>query len=658
MKTKIYHLFLVAFFALSVFSCQNEETEINSPDNQEVIAGDSALASFMSSVTANYGAYDDILDDASCFSIELPVTIVVSDINITIETLEDLEELEDLFEDFDDEDDILDFIFPITIIFNDHSEIVIENESQLEEWIASCEVDEEDDDVIECVDFVYPISFSVFNSDFNIVDTVVIESDQALYAFLEGLEDDDNALIVSLNYPITLQYANGDTIEVNSNEELADAIEAAEDDCDEDDEDYDCELELEEVESYLLECAFDVEIENDEDDLVDTLQFNFSQSGELIVTGDATVVDTGSWDLLETDLGIKLVIEGLQTFTIANGLWLLEDCDDDYELEFVQESENGLLYMELELNCDNEEEDEVFDCFDDFELEECLGPNFEVEFNLVANTIGLIDCPFEYISSFHETEADAEANINAIENTESYWSEGGEVYLRIESVGGNFEVFTIYLLTESCDYFECFGNYNLEVCDEDDEVEDGFGVFDLNLIFDNCVNDNVEYEFYLTIIDAETQVNALISPFVNTVAYEQTIYSRVTLAGDPSVFEIFEHHLIVENCYEESCSEEDVDNILQECPWQIVSYNGSDNLIDFYLMFQSNQNLIIEGQGLNIDASWTTSQSDEGVIITFDSVAGPNIQAITGEWLVVECEVDRLQLHRGDDVIVLERNCD
>ena len=167
-----------------------------------------------------------------------------------------------------------------------------------------------------------------------------------------------------------------------------------------------------------------------------------------------------------------------------------------------------------------------------------------------------------------------------------------------------------------------------------------------------------EFAFYLTIDDAETQVNALASPFINTIAYEQTIYSRVALAGDPSIFEIFEHHLIVENCYEESCSEGDVDNILQECSWQIVSYNASDNLIDFYLMFQANQNLIIEGQGLNIDASWTTSQSDEGVILTFDSVAGPNIQAITGEWLVVECEVDRLQLHRGDDVIVLERNCD
>jgi hypothetical protein len=100
MKTKIYRLLYVAFFALFVFSCQNEETEINNPNDQEVITADSALASFMTSVTANYGAYDDILDDSSCFSIELPVTIVVSDITITIETLDDLEELEELFEAF------------------------------------------------------------------------------------------------------------------------------------------------------------------------------------------------------------------------------------------------------------------------------------------------------------------------------------------------------------------------------------------------------------------------------------------------------------------------------------------------------------------------------------------------------------------------------
>jgi hypothetical protein len=55
---------------------------------------------------------------------------------------------------------------------------------------------------------------------------------------------------------------------------------------------------------------------------------------------------------------------------------------------------------------------------------------------------------------------------------------------------------------------------------------------------------------------------------------------------------------------------------------------------------------------------WTTSQSSDGVLIEFSNVAGSNIQVITGEWLVVECEEGRLELHRGADVFVLERNCD
>ena len=74
---------------------------------------------------------------------------------------------------------------------------------------------------------------------------------------------------------------------------------------------------------------------------------------------------------------------------------------------------------------------------------------------------------------------------------------------------------------------------------------------------------------------------------------------------------------------------------------------------------ENSQIVVIYTDTQTIDAAWTTSQSNEGVVITFSNVAGPNIQAITGEWLVVECEDDRLQLHRGDDILVLEQqDCD
>ena len=756
MKSRINHLFIYAFFALLTFmSCQDETIDVNNPEEQEIIQPNSQLSNFIGNVTANCGDYDNILDESSCFSIELPVTIIVGDVTIVIETLDDLEELEDLFAQYENEDDFFDFVFPFTIIFNDYTQVVIESEEQLEDFIEDCEI--EDDEVIECVDFVYPISFSVFNADFNIVDTVTISNDEALYNFLEELGGDDNALIVSINYPVTLVYANGDTIEVNSNQELSDAIEAAEADCDDDNDD--CDINMQGLENLLLECGFEAQFYSESGDLTNSLQFQFSESGLVNVTGDPTVVETGEWNIVETDLGYKLVIEGLETFGIANGLWLLTDCDDDNELEFTQETDNGIVTMKLELDCEgnldcdaqqiainlkecqwwlgtnllssnnngplnfheggtvtigNNEEaigtwevllgntgvflildlsgdyevlsrdwrivvceddrlelvsdndelvleqgcetyNEVFDCFGNFELVECLGPNNEAEFNLSADTIGVIDCQYAFVATFHETQADAEAGINAIVETESYWSTSGEVYLRIEAENGNFEVFTIFLNTEECNYFECFESFDaiLEQCDDG---TDGPYYFDLTVAFSNC-NPNADVvTYYETLVDAETDVNAISNPETYAMlGVEAVVYTRVVIGDQYQIFPII---LIVENC-SSSCSELDVDGFLVECIWNAVNYNGSDNLMNWNFDFEPNsQTVVIYNNETTIDATWTTSQSEDGVIVTFSNVAGPNIQAITGEWLVVECEENRLQLQSGDNILVLERTCE
>ena len=122
-----------------------------------------------------------------------------------------------------------------------------------------------------------------------------------------------------------------------------------------------------------------------------------------------------------------------------NSEWRIVVCEDD-RLELVSDNDE----LVLEQGC--ETYNEVFDCFGNFELVECLGPNNEAEFNLSADTIGVIDCQYAFVATFHETQADAEAGINAIVETESYWSTSGEVYLRIEAENGNFEVFTIFLI--------------------------------------------------------------------------------------------------------------------------------------------------------------------------------------------------------------------
>jgi len=70
---------------------------------------------------------------------------------------------------------------------------------------------------------------------------------------------------------------------------------------------------------------------------------------------------------------------------------------------------------------------------------------------------------------------------------------------------------------------------------------------------------------------------------------------------------------------------------------------------------------VIYTDTLVIDATWSTSQSNEGVIVNFSNVAGPNIQAINGSWLVVECTTEQLVLHAINDSnneIVLDRTCE
>ncbi|MFP4847262.1 hypothetical protein [Winogradskyella sp. PE311] len=751
MKTQFNNLILLTFFALfCLTSCQDEVAEISNPTDQEIILPNSPLAAVMSNVSANNGAIDDFLDDASCFSIDLPVTIVVSDITITVQTSEDLEELEELFEEFNDVEDFFDFIFPITIIFNDHSELVIENLEQLQNLISDCD---DEDEVIECIDFVYPISFSIFNSEFNIVDTITIDNDQALHEFLDNLEDGDSALIVSLNYPVNLEYANGEIIEVSTNQELAEAIQLAEDDCNDGNEN-DCDEE--DIELTLKECKWEIAsyssfpefeglllefntdytfdiildenqilsegnawsvvaneeasylvlttdfedlggdwqiIECDDDrfefvknsetmvleqvcdddlncsfndisailqecpwdftdaeDSYSNYQMIFNPDGDLQITeGIATSAIGGSWDLTSTDNGVLLTFSELTAFqNDLGGDWLIIECDND-RLKIIQ----GDHYLILEQDC--VDETEVFDCFTDFELVECANDAGEALFNLSADTIGLIDCSQGFLASFHYSEADAEANIGAILDTESYGSVSGQVYLRIEAENGIFQIFNVFLNAIECNQFECFESFDavIELCDAGN---DGFEVFDLTIAFANCISSVDIVTYYETQVDAESETNPLANPQGYTnISLQQTIYVRAEVDNE---FEIFTIQLLLEDCSEENCTEEDVDAFLTSCIWNAVNYNGSDNLLEWNFDFESNsQIVVIYTDTQTIDATWTTSQSNEGVIVEFSNVSGPNIQAITGEWLVIECEENRLELHRGDDILVLERNC-
>ncbi len=755
MKTYIKKALLLLAISLFFASCQDEVVQIGEPDNLEVINPGSALSNLMQQASANRTGDDDFLDNTSCFSVELPVTVVVGNITIVIENEDGLDELQDLLEELDGE--IPEFVFPITIISGDYVETVIENQEQLEAIIEGCT----NSDVIECIDFVYPISFSVLNAEFVIVDTVTIADNEALYEFLESLEDNDEIDIVSLNFPVDLVYAHGDTITVNSNEELSDAINAAEDDCDDDEE----ECDVDNIRNNLKECLWEIEIYSSFQEFEGfELQFNEDFTLEIIVDGQSVSTDS-TWEINETDNGIILTLN--TDFEDLGGDWLVLECDDDeykftkdgeiLEIDrdceddldcsaedlaedlvecywfagttFLNNADNQFVFTEdgnvkvvidnefvhigswnigvegdaltLVLTLDDNYEplsgeweviechegfyslmlnDEILhleqECFDDenpfecypangTELAECGINGDDVAVFNIYEAIPDCDSNVPVQISFHTTFEGAQNGTDILENATAYESNTQTIYIKVKLVNNPDEyiIYPVELIVEDCttNPFECFTSFDavLELCDEGN---DGFEVFDLTIAYANCTPtvDNVSY--HLSIADANAGTNVIANPqsFTNTSS-PQTIYVRVEVDG---IYEVFEILIKVEDCSTSDCTEGDVDNILMECPWKITSYNGDDNLINYTLDFVSLENVVITNSDNNetITSFWSTSTSNDGEVeITFDNVAAPEIQAITGTWIVVECTSEQLVLHdtNNDNVeIVMDRICD
>jgi len=654
MKTKFNYALLLTFFALLTFSsCQDEVLEITETNEEQVLAANSELASLMKSTSSNSGSTNDIVlssfrnDDTNCLSVNLPVTIIVNGITITIDTQEDLELIEDIYEEFNDDEDVLEFIFPITIILNDYTEVVIENLDQLENFIERCN---NDDDVINCVDFHYPISFSIFNTEFQIIDTIVIENDRELYHFLERINDANEPLLASLNFPVKLVYANGETVEVHNNQELERAINEADGFCD--DEHDRCDIEV--VDEELIECHWKIYYYND-DDHFRPFDIFFLENGELnIVNENATVAITGEWDTTETDDGIVLSISNLSQFNEElSGEWLIVECDDDRFRVVRRADAAGTTDTKIVLKRRCNEEPECSAQEIRMGLSECrwysvsnvYDNNGLGVFHFGADGSVYVDLPNgnEITGTWEVALTDYGVKIildlpEPYSDLTRYWKVIECDERRIKAV--HEDLFIVFERECETNPFECYSDTELVICDDDNI--DGLAEFNLEMLYPNCVTDDVEVSYHNTLADAKTGLNGLGSTYVNTTNPE-TIYVRVLRAGSNDDYEVFEAALYVEDC-SPGCTEEEVDSYLIEdtCYWGPVSINNSDDFSDYQFHFNENQELVIEGNGTNITATWSTSQgSGNGVVLDISQIDG-NLEIFNGQWTLTYCSVERL----------------
>lgn len=374
MKTFKVHAFLILLASLLLFSsCRTEDEEIINPENEQNLVANSSLANLLTRTSLNDGSVDNILDNANCFTVVLPVTVFIEDLEIFVDSEADFQTLEEIFDDFGGDVTTLDFAYPITIILEDYTEVIINNTEELAQQAANCNGENEEDDDIECIDFQYPLSYSVFNSVTEVLETVVVNNDAEHYAFLESIEDND---LVSINFPFTLILADGSTLVVNSIDDLEDAIEAAIDACDEDDdndyEDDDCEnCSTDDLLDALTNCdAFEVDKlkrnGNDLSDNYENFDFQFFEDGSIDVN-DGTTSYAGNWVAQGEGQNIIVTIN-VPDLPVFNDDWNLQEIstDDDGEIEIDLRKGDDRLGFE----CDDDDGDDD-DNGDDEDCDDC-----------------------------------------------------------------------------------------------------------------------------------------------------------------------------------------------------------------------------------------------------------------------------------------------
>ncbi|WP_372937412.1 hypothetical protein [Seonamhaeicola sp.] len=347
MKTNWRIYLLLPFFALLFFnSCQEEVVEITEASEEEALVAESELTAFVSATSKMDGSKDNIIDQASCISIKLPVTVIVNGVEIIIDSEEDFTIVEAVFDEFDEDDDNLEMIFPVTIINADYDEVTISSEAELEAYVEECGGENEVDDDIECIDFQYPISFSIFNSDFLIIDTVEIENDKQLYRFMKKIRNSE--VLASINYPITMELADGTEVVVNNNVELHNTIKEAKDACDEDDDnDYnDDDFTKERLDEYLKKCPWLIhEFKRNATSLTDTYfeyAINFKEDSIVVMKARNGDILTGTWETsVELGKGVKLKMEfeNLADFTLE---WYVYEIEEG-KIKIYQEDSNRII---------------------------------------------------------------------------------------------------------------------------------------------------------------------------------------------------------------------------------------------------------------------------------------------------------------------------
>lgn len=342
-------ILIILLCLFSILSCRKDEYRYNEPIDQLPLAKESLVATLIERTTLKDGSEDNILDHASCLTVKLPVTVTANGNNVVVNTTDDYNTVQAIFDASESDEDTLIITYPITLIFEDFTETIVNSDGELNNFRNLCESDNDEDTDIECIDFDYPISFTTYNTLNEKLSTEIITSDKELYDFINTIEDYS---IVNINFPVTILDFSGSLITINTIEELQNTIENAINACDEHDGENNISEDEKEFSTLIIQCSWNIdEFEKNDQHLesqFDGYKFTFNEDGSAIATNASGTIYSGIWTINLTSSDLKFTIQ-FDDFSIISHTWELKEInhEDDGDIIDLSYEEDELKFKQV-----------------------------------------------------------------------------------------------------------------------------------------------------------------------------------------------------------------------------------------------------------------------------------------------------------------------
>jgi len=322
--------------------------------------------------------------------------------------------------------------------FEVDEEALIEVDSELYNLIETI-IEEEPENIGACIDFIYAFTIIVYDSELEIVDSQIMESDQEFSEFLASIPLEHT---ISVSYPIMSVLSDGTNLEINNNEELKNNIDRC--------------IEEEAIgycNALLEECVWKVTFLDGENNDFEDAYFDVSNIGKAwFHTEEEIVIGTWISYFVENQLHLNINVEDDEIIGETwNKDWNITINNSDEMLL----SNNGDSFL-LRKECFNPCKQVIFEECEDAEGSGTAVFNLESYIECFVSFSEIEEEELENVNiSFHETFDDALDGINPILETTNYTNIANPqlIYVRFEDdiTAEYITHITIFLVANTCD---------------------------------------------------------------------------------------------------------------------------------------------------------------------------------------------------------------